>query len=255
LLDTSSAESLKSTYDKSEPYRHIVMKDVIDDTLLRGVRQECITQLHATHKETDIYRVFQTGDLANLDGLPASELSKLPNLHRLRNALYSDEFRAFVEKVCGVGRLSPTKKDLSHNIYRDGCHLICHDDVIGTRSVSYILYLTDPDQPWKPEEGGALELFPVVSKGTPHVNPSLIIPPEWNQLAMFAVQPGLSFHSVSEVLSKGRDRLSISGWFHILQPEDMTEEERVEAEKVSKAKMELEEEEAKASLEQLMSDE
>ena len=25
--------------------------------------------IHASHKETDIYRVFQTGDLANLDGL------------------------------------------------------------------------------------------------------------------------------------------------------------------------------------------
>jgi hypothetical protein len=25
--------------------------------------------IHASHKETDIYRVFQTGDLANLDAL------------------------------------------------------------------------------------------------------------------------------------------------------------------------------------------
>jgi Rps23 Pro-64 3,4-dihydroxylase Tpa1-like proline 4-hydroxylase len=28
------------------------------------------------------------------------------------------------------------------------CHLLCHDDVIGTRCVSYIIYLTDPDDEW-----------------------------------------------------------------------------------------------------------
>ena len=40
-----------------------------------------------------------------------------------------------------------------------GCHLLCHDDVIGTRRVSYIVYLTDPDDPWVKEDGGALELY------------------------------------------------------------------------------------------------
>lgn len=37
-----------------------------------------------------------------------------------------------------------------------------HDDVIGTRAVSFIIYLTDPDEPWRAEEGGALELYPLV---------------------------------------------------------------------------------------------
>ncbi|KAJ3219763.1 hypothetical protein HDU67_009575 [Dinochytrium kinnereticum] len=251
LFTDASRSALRQSYVESEPYKHIVIPSLIDDSLLRAVREECIHNLHATHKETDIYRVFQTGDLANLDGLDAGELDQLKSLKRLRDALYSDEFRRFVEQVTGVERLSPSKCDLSHNIYRRGCHLICHDDVIGTRSVSYIIYLTDPDEPWRPEEGGALELYPVVSKGTPTVDPSVIIPPEWNQLAMFAVQPGLSFHSVAEVVAKeGRDRLSISGWFHVLQPEDMTEEEkRIHAERGEAEG----EEKAKASLDQLTS--
>ena len=42
-----------------------------------------------------------------------------------------------------------------------GCHLLCHDDVIGTRRVSYIIYLTDPDDEWRQEDGGALELYPI----------------------------------------------------------------------------------------------
>ena len=38
-------------------------------------------------------------------------------------------------------------------------HLLCHDDVIGTRRVSYIIYMTDPDDPWVEEDGGSLELY------------------------------------------------------------------------------------------------
>ncbi|ORY31748.1 hypothetical protein BCR33DRAFT_723823 [Rhizoclosmatium globosum] len=246
----NEAETLRKDYVKSGPYQHIVIPSLVSDDLLRRVRQELLA-IHATRKETDIYRVFQTGDLANLDGLPDHELKQLSNLLELRNALYSEEFRDFVGKVCGVGKLSPSKADLSHNRYKAGCHLLCHDDVIGTRSVSYIIYLTDPDHPWKPEDGGGLELLPVVSKGTPAVHPTVIIPPSWNQMAMFAVQPGHSFHSVAEVVSVDRDRPSISGWFHVMQPEDMTEEEFAAYEK---EQAELGAEKATASLDQLMND-
>lgn len=129
--------------------------------------------------------------------------------------------------------------DMSINNYKEGCHLLNHDDVIGTRRVSYILYLTDPDDPWQPENGGALELYPVVEKGTPAVEPNVIIPPQWNQFVMFTVQPGHSFHSVEEVVPVGKPRLSISGWFHIPQPGEVGYEADREAG------------EAKSSLEQL----
>jgi hypothetical protein len=33
------------------------------------------------------------------------------------------------------------------------------------RRVSYIIYLTDPDEPWREEDGGALELYPCVDGG------------------------------------------------------------------------------------------
>ena len=55
------------------------------------------------------------------------------------------------------------KTDCSSNCYMHGGHLICHDDVISTRRVSYIIYLTDPHEEWRPEDGGALELYPVDS--------------------------------------------------------------------------------------------
>ncbi|KAJ3092935.1 oxidative DNA demethylase, partial [Physocladia obscura] len=63
----ASAESLHQDYIKSGPYQHIVIPKLVNDGLLRKVREELLA-IHATRKETDIYRVFQTGDLANLDG-------------------------------------------------------------------------------------------------------------------------------------------------------------------------------------------
>lgn len=100
--------------------------------------------------------------------------------------------------------------------------------------VSYILYLTDPDRPWKAEWGGALRLYPTVGQtsgdGNVHKVPSpdheVCIPPAFNQLSFFAVQPGESFHDVEEVYASQdgdeandevRIRMAISGWYHIPQ--------------------------------------
>lgn len=188
-----------------------------------------------TPKETDIYKIHQSGDLANLDGLGDDALAKLPSLLALRDAMYSQSFRDYVAHVTGSGPLSGRKTDMAINVYTPGCYLLCHDDVIGSRKVSYILYLTDPDIPWKSEWGGALRLFSVqTQKGsdgevahTPLPDVTKVIPPAWNQLSFFAVQPGESFHDVEEVYhaeSKaqlvregGRVRMAISGWFHIPQ--------------------------------------
>ncbi|KAJ3294342.1 hypothetical protein HK104_003651 [Borealophlyctis nickersoniae] len=239
LLGPATSTTLAEQFAESKPYLHCVIDGLIDDGLLRKVRDEIKDALHFTVKETDIYKVFQTGDLANLDGLPPHELSKLTSLFTLRNALYSSEFRSFLARVTGCGSLSGTKTDMSINTYMEGCHLLNHDDVIGSRRVSYILYLTDPEEEWKEEYGGALELYPVVKKGTPGVAPTKSIPPKWNQFVMFTVQPGHSFHSVEEVVVDGKPRLSISGWFHVPQAGEIGyDEEREKAE-------------AKSSLEQL----
>ncbi|KAI7518990.1 hypothetical protein KC331_g20910, partial [Hortaea werneckii] len=230
-----------STYAKdyaaSAPYKHAVVSHLINDSLLRNVRQEILENIHFTPKETDIYKIHQSGDLANLDGLDASSLERLPSLLKLRDALYGSEFRHWISEVSGAGPVSGRKTDMAVNVYVPGCHLLCHDDVIGSRRVSYILYLTDPDKPWQAEWGGALRLYPVddrkgedgKSYKVPGAEWSKVIPPAWNQLSFFAVQPGESFHDVEEVYHRpassqegdeidgGRFRMAISGWFHIPQ--------------------------------------
>ncbi|CAG8978820.1 hypothetical protein HYALB_00012220 [Hymenoscyphus albidus] len=235
LFDKDVLKKHTKSYAKSEPYKHSVIDTLINDKLLRAVRDEIRDNVHFTPKETDIYKIHQSGDLANLDGLDDGALEKLPSLLKLRDAMYSSSFRKYVAKITGSGELSGRKTDMAINIYTPGCHLLCHDDVIGSRRVSYILYLTDPDLPWKEEWGGALRLFPTKTfedeKGEKTITPSpdftKSIPPAWNQLSFFAVQPGESFHDVEEVYhaeSKeqlerdgGRIRMAISGWFHIPQ--------------------------------------
>ena len=215
-------------------YLHGVIHDLIDEQLLRRVRAEILDNLHFTEKETDIYKIHQSGDLANLDGLDDSSLSRLPSLKKLRDAMYSPTFRRFISAVAGSGPLSGRKTDMAINVYTPRCHLLCHDDVIGSRRLSYILYLTDPDAPWRPEWGGALRLYPTqtlaASDGSEAVVPlpqfSVAIPPAYNQLSFFTIQPGRSYHDVEEVYDRppgggdgdgGRVRMAISGWFHIPQ--------------------------------------
>ncbi|KAH8759081.1 Oxoglutarate and iron-dependent oxygenase degradation C-term-domain-containing protein [Diaporthe sp. PMI_573] len=235
LFDQRVLDSYTKGYAESSPYKHSVINGLVDDSLLRSVRQEIRENVSFTPKETDIYKIHQSGDLANLDGLDDEALSKLPSLLSLRDAIYSEAFRNYVTHITGCGPLSGRKTDMAINVYTPGCYLLCHDDVIGSRKVSYILYLTDPDKPWQPEWGGALRLFPVFDrkgKGgavakTPGPDVVKVIPPAWNQLSFFAVQPGESFHDVEEVYhadSKdhlesqgGRVRMAISGWFHIPQ--------------------------------------
>lgn len=123
--------------------------------------------------------------------------------------------------------------DCAANCHAKGCHLLCHDDVIGTRAISYIIYLTDASPHWKDEDGGRLELYEALPeeekdddeeeevgcgsssrrRWVPAALPSKTILPEFNSLAYFAVRPGVSFHSVQEVFAD-RPRLSIQGWYH-----------------------------------------
>ncbi|KAK3936202.1 putative PKHD-type hydroxylase [Diplogelasinospora grovesii] len=235
LFNQATLDKYTSGYASSTPYKHSVINGLVDDALLRSVRTEIEANVSFTPKETDIYKIHQSGDLANLDGLDNAALSKLPSLLALRDALYSQTFRDYVSHITGCGPLSGRKTDMAINVYTPGCYLLCHDDVIGSRKVSYILYLTDPDTPWQPEWGGALRLYPVTDRAgkdgevakTPLPDAVKVIPPAWNQLSFFAVQPGESFHDVEEVyhaaseeeLEKngGRIRMAISGWFHIPQ--------------------------------------
>ena len=214
-LGPAATAAARSAFASAYPYTYVQLAGLLDDTRLRAVRQE-LSKLHRTFKETDLFKVYQTGDLGNLDRSDPTHAAALPQTLALRDALYSDAFRAFVRRVTGCAPLTG-QTDCSCNVYARGSHLLCHDDVIGTRCVSYILYLSRPGRPWVPRLGGALELYATdeaAGAGCPATAPCAIVPCHWGTLLMFTVQPGVSFHAVAEVLSRGEPRLSVSGWFH-----------------------------------------
>eukprot|EP00752_Nemacystus_decipiens_P003031 g2810.t1 len=218
LFEPKSVAEMQAEYRISQPYRHLVIPNLMDSEVLKTACEELKSNMQATLKETDIFKVYQTGDLANMDGLPEESKHLLPSLFAIRDGLYSLEFRRLVQSLTGSGPLSGQQIDLSANAFGHTGHLLCHDDVIGTRKVSYILYLVDED--WgsgeKPD-GGGLQLYPLEKDGVPGIPayaPSKTIPPRWNQMVLFAVQPGRSFHDVQEVYNEHKPRLAVSGWFH-----------------------------------------
>ena len=212
-----------------KPYPHVRVEDLFDQASLRAIVQEAKEHLTTTFKETDLFKMFQTLDLANFKECDDEEImelrAKVPTIVKLRDALYSPEFRTFVHDTCGVDMELTERVDMAMQAYSAGGHLLCHDDVIGTRAVSFIIYLTDPDINWTTGMGGNLELYDS-DKATclPHKVPTQIVPPTANSMCMFKVQPGVTFHAVSEVLTDETPRLSLQGWFHAAKPPPGAEE-------------------------------
>ncbi|WVO16068.1 hypothetical protein L204_103733 [Cryptococcus depauperatus] len=240
----------REEYVNASPFKHAVISGVLSDEMLEGVVQECkkfgirgeegsLPGWGWEQKETDIYKIQQTPDLSSLspEHLPDVTLEALPQLTRLKEALYSQEFRNLVRQVTGCGALSGKKTDLSAALYTKGSHLLLHDDSISSRLISYILYLPyssvdaakgdvelvpsangDFFKGWDPAWGGSLELFPVETGeevGPPSVKRHKKVSATWGQIVIFEVQPGRSYHAVEEVVvDEGRRRFSVSGWFH-----------------------------------------
>ena len=231
LLTSESRLKLKQEHDESVPYRHLVLSPLCNFAHMKNVHEEIVHNLDGNLKETDLYKLYQTTEMGRIKSDNAQNRKLLKNLLELREALYSQEFRTFVQDITGCGELTD-RTDCSCNAYSGGCHLLCHDDVIGTRCISYIIYVTDPDSEWSEADGGGLELYPLdpssitkcvidhveLTQGIPESVPTRTILPKFNTMAMFQVQPGRSYHSVQEVFTTVKPRISISGWYHTKNP-------------------------------------
>jgi Rps23 Pro-64 3,4-dihydroxylase Tpa1-like proline 4-hydroxylase len=221
--------ALRSSYASASPYCHGRITNLFSPGHLNNVLSEVTTNVKATYKESDLFRFYQSLDLSNLQ--PSDELyAKLPSLIELRTALYSPPFLAYMESACSLPPNTLTgKTDCAINVHTKNCHLLCHDDVIGTRKISFIVYLTDPDLEWTKENGGQLELYPSIpasstsststtsTSSIPSPIPSKTILPIFNTCAFFEVVPNKSFHSVQEVFTD-TPRMSIQGWYHAKTP-------------------------------------
>lgn len=225
-------DDIAKVYREAKPYSHAVLDPVFVDGFADKVLDEVKHNLKAKFKESDLFRVYQSIDFANISPESDPTLKEtMPALMTLREFLYSSHWRSCIEQMSNLPTGTLTDQiDCAVNCHDKGCHLLCHDDVIGTRKVSYILYLTDPEPDWTDEDGGRLELYESITEvvnvesnqgGTkdslvtkvPGVTPVKTLLPKFNTLAFFVVEPGVSFHSVQEVFCD-RPRLSIQGWYH-----------------------------------------
>ena len=123
LLSVHAKFPSPDTFANALPYPHGHVEPVLHKSFYDGVRNELL-QLHHIDKETDLFKLSQSPDLKNLDLNPKLH-SLLPNVLRLRNMVYSKEFRRKVEVSAGLPPNTLIEKtDLASSIYskvREGC--------------------------------------------------------------------------------------------------------------------------------------
>eukprot|EP00518_Triparma_eleuthera_P022348 CAMPEP_0197553004 /NCGR_PEP_ID=MMETSP1320-20131121/7917_1 /TAXON_ID=91990 /ORGANISM="Bolidomonas sp., Strain RCC2347" /LENGTH=212 /DNA_ID=CAMNT_0043113713 /DNA_START=335 /DNA_END=970 /DNA_ORIENTATION=+ len=146
-----SLSALKASYSTSKPFPHGRISKLLHPSSADKVLDELKNNLKATFKESDLFKFYQTKDLSSLrtnlsrdgGGSDDDDGQALPELSNLQRALHSPRWLSFVESCCSLppGTLTGSV-DMAVNVHNRGCHLLCHDDVIGTRKVSYIIYFT-----------------------------------------------------------------------------------------------------------------
>jgi len=213
-------EVLKTTYLSELPFPHILLPNAISQPA--QILNEVISNLKVTYKESDLFKFYQSVDLANISDISSSSStsSSTPTLLSLINLLYSSKFTSYIESLLSLPPSTLTSTvDMAANVHTSGCHLLAHDDCISTRCVSYILYFSDSD--WDClVDGGGLELYDVnsVKKERDLVRPCKVINPTFGSMAMFRVNGGETVHSIQEVTREGGVRMAIQGWYHQKEP-------------------------------------
>lgn len=203
IFTSASTSTLLSSYLTAHPYPHGRITNLFLPSFLSSVLHELKHSSNVKFKESDLFRMYQSFSLVSLphDGA-------MPYLYQLMTTLISSSFRSFIESITGLPTNTLTNQvDCAANCHTNGCHLLCHDDVINTRCISYVIYLTESEYEWNDEYGGRLELY----DGDVNTIPCKTILPTWNSMVYFRVRAGCSFHSVQEVFVNDRPRLSIQG--------------------------------------------
>ena len=57
LLEKDNVDRLATSYASNEPFKHALVDKLFRDDFLQKVKDECLSELHFTEKETDIYKV------------------------------------------------------------------------------------------------------------------------------------------------------------------------------------------------------
>lgn len=58
LFDHNTIAKLRNGYIANEPFKYTVVEKLFQDELLKKVKDECLSELSFTEKQTDIYKVW-----------------------------------------------------------------------------------------------------------------------------------------------------------------------------------------------------
>lgn len=188
-----------NNYSKNQPFPHISIEAGFNSDKLLNLVKELEKEEYYL-EDHDLYQFLRTVDFKH---------SKNDFIKEFRTTIFSKKFMKHIEKITGLS-LKKNSGDLHSLKLLNTHYLLCHDDQVQMRAVAFILNLSSN---WSQEDGGELELFSINSQGNPNKVVKKIIP-KFNQFNLFTVSDK-SFHQISEVISKEKARISISGWFYL----------------------------------------
>ena len=179
-------EKLRAEYAASGPYAHAVLSPLALDARLADVRGECASELKATFKETDLFKVFQVPhDLSALEDSAPAVAARVPSLLALRDALYGPRMRELIERDRMPAALGRAHRLLGQRV-REGRPPAVPRRRGSARLASYIVYLTDPARPWSSASTAARQsCTPCAPSATRCSNPSPYrarVDPSWNSM-------------------------------------------------------------------------
>ncbi|VDK46814.1 unnamed protein product [Anisakis simplex] len=194
-------ETIAGSTPASKPFPHWSLENFIsNEEFVRSLRKE-LKELKWKRKENDLYSITQTDDLANVTD------NKYRNVIKYREFV-KDTMRNWLMRASGISLNQQV--DLTGSSYKYTDVLLPHDDQLEKRKFAFVLYLCD--ESWKEQHGGQLKLYRCDDSDNP-LSVHREIYPKFNMMNIFEVSKR-SWHMVSEVVTKGVDRLSINGWFH-----------------------------------------
>jgi Rps23 Pro-64 3,4-dihydroxylase Tpa1-like proline 4-hydroxylase len=193
------------TMIKSSPFPVCMLKNVLDVEFASELKRELLS-LNYTEKSNDLYDFFQSDNLHTIE---------LPELKKFRDCLSSSSFMRLMNQLTGIELDESHKIDLAGQRYLRKGNLLCHDDELEGRRIAFILYLVDPT--WNESDGGTLNLYGCDENRLPQ-NVETQVVPAFNSFAFFEVTP-TSYHSIAEILSRDKERVTITGWFYGPMPD------------------------------------
>ncbi|GEM_PF-2170755 len=205
----ASLPRLKEAFSRAAPFRHVIIDDFLDPALARTILEEFPRPGEMRQ---------HGGDLAVLKGFQISprdeRYAAKPSLGAMFAFLHSLEWRTWAAELCGEKEPLLCDPDYIGSgllaAYDDGIHRIHLDRNRHPNGFFYprLILLLYFNREWRPEYGGALELW------DKRIRRATSIEPLFNRCVIFE-NTGRAYHGISDVhLPAGMARRALNFYYY-----------------------------------------